>query len=365
LAECFAFDAMALSVVVRQSLPWQAQTAASRLATDDDTTRLQAWLQRTIGLSRLGRDTTHQAIEAIARENTFHPVRDYLDSLTWDCTERLGHWLPSYAGTVDTPYTRAVGRMFLIGMAARIARPGCKADYVLVLEGPQGILKSQLLAELAGPWFSDSLPPIHHGNKDLSQHLRGKWLIELAELAPMKKAEVAALNAFITRRVEQYRPSYGRAEVTEPRQCVFAGTTNATMYLHDPTGARRFWPIRASEVSAIKPLELKRDRDQLWAEAWQVYRKGAHWWPAAQFERDTIKPEQFTREAGDAWEDPIRDYLKNVTTATALDIAQGALGLEISARLTPHDQHRIAAILQHFGWVPRHDEERRWWEKPP
>jgi predicted P-loop ATPase len=360
-----AFDEMEQAARLMKRLPvapdgkHAGTDPAPRLARDEDVSQLQEWLQHQ-GLPRIGKDTVHQAVDQRARECSFHPVREWLDGLMWDGTKRLAGWLQTYLGaTGDKAYLAAIGAMFLIGMVARIYRPGCKADYMLVLEGEQGIEKSRACHVLAGDWFSDSLPDIH--DKDARQHLRGKWLVEIAELSAFSRAETEALKAFITRTDEKYRPPYGRLEVNEPRQCVFIGTTNKENYLKDDAGARRFWPVN---VDKIDLKGLRRDRDQLFAEAVVRFRRGDHWWPDTAFEQRVIRPEQEGRYEADVWEETVAEYLKGQSRVTVTQIARLALGFDTIAKVGTADQRRIAAVLKTLGgWKPGKDYQGRFYEK--
>src|SRR6185312_2751482 len=194
-------------------------------------------------------------------------------------------------------------------------------------------------------------------------HLRGKWLIEVSEMHAMSRAEAALLKAFITRSTERYRPSYGRQEVIEPRQCVFIGTTNRDSYLRDETGGRRFWPTKATRVD-IEALE--RDRDQLFAEAATLYRKGVPWWPNRDFEHLHIRPQQEARYEADAWEETIGAYLAVNAKVTIGQVAQHALGID-TGRVGTAEQRRIGAALERLGWRrERADgktdwQGKRWW----
>jgi predicted P-loop ATPase len=359
LAGAFAFDEMARIPMVLRPFHEGDPGPHPRPITDHDVTVLQETLQVS-GLRRVTAETVHQAIVAEAHARAFHPVRDYLDRLRWDGVPRLDTWLSHYLGTDGTPYARGVGRMFLIGAVARIYRPGCKMDYMPVLEGAQGILKSTSCAVLGGDHYSDALPDIR--SKDAALHLRGKWIVEVAELSALDRAEAAALKAFLSRAVERFRPPYGRAEVIEPRQCLFVGTTNKAIYLRDETGGRRFWPVVVTRVDIDA---LRCDRDQLFAEAVAAFRRGEPWWPSADFERDHARPEQEARYEADAWEQAIAEWLASSgrERVTVLEAARVALSME-SGRIGVGDQRRIAAALERLGWRRgrRGPQGERFWE---
>lgn len=370
LRGCFHFDEMLQVAVLVHPLPKGKPGILPRPVRDTDVSITQEWLQRH-ELRRLGKDIVHQAVALRAEEDAFHPIRDYLNGLRWDRKPRLNTWLAYYAGCepdeklsdeekdLQRQYISAIGRMFLISMVARVMRPGCKVDYMLILESIQGEGKSTIGEILAGQWFSDSLPNIGSDAVRLSQHLRGKWLIEIGELSAMSKTETEDLKAFLTRKEEQFTPKYGRLEVTEPRQCVFMGTTNKKTYLRDETGARRFWPAKAGTIDAAA---LAEDRDQLFAEAVNAYRAGEQWWPDRDFEKKFIQPQQEARREADAWEQTIGDWLETPvedegqksgitqrTTCTISDVAEKALRME-PGRLGTADQRRIAAALECLGW---------------
>jgi predicted P-loop ATPase len=361
LRDAFAFDEMQRCVMMFHEVGQPMVTLCQPIA-DEDVTCVTEFLQKA-GLKRISREVVRDAINQRARENAFHPLRDWLQSLVWDGQKRLNVWLTTRLGADLNPYTQAIGQMFLISLVARVFEPGVKCDYMLVLEGPQGGMKSSACAVLGGEYFSDGLPEIGDG-KDVSQHLRGKWLIEIAEMHAMSRAESAQLKAFITRQVERYRPSYGRFEVVEPRQFVFVGTTNKEAYLRDETGGRRFWPVK---VGKINIEQLDADREQLFAEAVHLYHSGEPWWSDREFEQKHIKPEQEARYEADAWEEAIEQYLSNHTKVTVGQVAKEALFIE-TPRIGTSDQRRITAIMDRLHWKRNNDgkpdwQGKRWWIK--
>ena len=348
LSQSFALDEMLQAPKLMQPLPGEPepQNFKPRPITDQDVTRSQELLQLA-GLKGIGKDLMHQAIDARAHENGFHPVRQYLGNLKWDGVKRVDTWLSFYLGAEQTPYTEAVGRMFLISMVARVYEPGCKADYMIVLEGPQGARKSTACAHLGGIWFSDSLPDVNAG-KDVLQHLLGKWLIEIPEMSALQRAEAARMKAFLTIRVDRYRRSYGRKEIVQPRQCIFIGTTNQSIYLRDETGGRRFWPVG---VGKIDTDALVKDRGQLFAEALRLFSQGEPWHPTDDFEKQYIRPEQDARFEVDVWEETIRAFLEEYQPESLLvgDLLKKAFEIESGHRST-RSQRRVTAILQRLGW---------------
>lgn len=216
-------------------------------------------------LFRPSKDFFWTFMSDFARQHGFHPVRDYLDALQWDRTPRLDRWLSTYGGADDSAYVGAIGALALIAAVRRVRRPGCKFDEMLVLESAQGTNKSSALATLAvsEEWFSDDLP-LNQDTQRVIERTAGRWIVEAAELAGMRKTDIEHLKAFLSRRVDRARPAYGRMSMEVSRQFVVIGTTNNDRYLRDGTGNRRFWPVKVSQFD----LEaLARDRDQLWAEA--------------------------------------------------------------------------------------------------
>jgi predicted P-loop ATPase len=359
IRDAFAFDEMQRTPMLMHAIGVPMAQFDRRPVADDDITILTEFLQKA-GLKRITRDTVRDAVNARARENAFHPVREYLDGLTWDGKPRVRVWMTTKLGAALSAYTQAVGTMFFVSLVARVYEPGCKVDYMPVLEGPQGAMKSAACAVLGGEFFSDCLPDVATG-KDVAQHLRGKWVIEIGEMHAMSRAESSQLKAFITRQVERYRPSYGRFEVVEPRQCVFIGTTNQATYLRDETGGRRFWPVKIGKINIDG---LAEDRDQLFAEAVHLFRLGEPWWPDKQFEQDHIKPQQESRYEADAWQETIISYLAPQQKVTVGQVAKEALFIE-AARIGTADQRRITAIMERLGWhrLPVDWQGKRWWSK--
>jgi predicted P-loop ATPase len=355
----FAYNEMWLTTFLVMPLFEPDPAFVMRRLREEDVGAVQEHLQK-VGLKSVGREIVRQAIHHVASEVQFHPIRGWIKRLAWDGVPRVRHLFTSYFGAPNTDYEAAISQMFLTSMVARVFRPGCKSDYMVVLEGPQGWKKSQACRVLGGEYFDDQMIDID--KKDASLKLRGKWILEWNEMRAYTRAEVTSVKAFLTRPIEIYRAPYGHEEIHEPRQCVFIGTTNQATYLTDETGGRRFWPIKISDIDLDA---LERDRDQLFAEAYQLYAQGFNWWPEPEFEAEWIKPQQEARFDTDPWEDIIRSTLAAHPEGsfTIMEMARGALGYGDN-RVSPADAKRIKACMTAAGWEPGPREKtRRPWRK--
>ncbi len=305
-----AYDRFASKLYAMKRPPFaqasENTNAYPRPWTDWDTGATMTWFQRTEGvLIDATKSATDTAIDQVGQLNAFNPLHDYLRSLKWDCEQRLPKLLASYFGAEPSDYASAVGTAWLISAIARAMRPGCQADYMLVLEGNQGARKSSALRELfSDAWFTDARISL---NDEGLKKLRGKWCVEIAELESFRGKAATEIKAFITSRVDHYRDSYGRRPQDYPRTCVMAGTTNEREYLVDRTGNRRFWPITCGDINIHA---IKRDRDQLWAEAYARFESGEQWW----LDNETgAREEQRKRELREPWYEIIAAWLENPT----------------------------------------------------
>lgn len=337
---------------------------------DGDDADLRFWLADNYGIEPGHKDIA-DALLGVARGAPFHPIRDYLDGLVWDGIERLPTWVIEYlrAGQGgESPtlsdrqlaardrYYTLVGEMWLVQSIARVRKPGCKADNVLILEGAQGLRKSTALKVLYGDeWFSDT--PLDLASKDAMEMIRGLWCCEMAELDALNKTDARRAKAFFSSATDRFRLPYGQRTARFPRQVVMAGTTNQQEYLKDWTGNRRFMPIDCGEVDIQGLQEV---RDQLWAEADHRFKDGAVWWPETEEEKGLFEEEQADRVDADVWEPVIQAWLRERLFAapperrstlfvTAADVMTNALGMDTHAMKRP-EQTRVGMILHTLGW---------------
>lgn len=279
LRGAMAYNEFSARPVRRGPLPWRpGETVADGRNgdpwEDSDDAGLRWYLEKYWRLE--GRQKVQDAWSMVISRHAFHPVRDYLAGLVWDGADRLDTMLVRWMGAEDTPYVRAATRKWMTAAVARVMEPGCKFDQLLVLVGAQGIGKSTLAYTLSQGWFSDSLNGM--SGKEAFEALRGVWIVELAELAATRRSEEETIKNYITKRVDTYRPAYGRQVVDYPRQCVFYGTTNDPNIIKDRTGGRRYWPVEVTGFDRGQLRGLEQEVDQLWAEAVARYRAGETRW---------------------------------------------------------------------------------------
>ena len=287
---------------VVDGLPWDKRATQW---TDSDDANLRVWLEKNYGLT--GKEKIADALTAVLTRHSYHPIRDYLNSLTWDGVPRLERLIIDYIGAEDNELNRVMTRKHFTAAVARVFRPGCKYDYCLVMTGPEGAGKSTLLNKMGGQWFNDSITTTE-GKEGMDQ-LRRAWIIELGELASIKRSDVESIKAYLSKRVDIYRAAYARRSAEHPRQCIFCGTTNEALFLKGDNGNRRFWVIPV-DPTLRKYSDwqdaIDRDRDQIWAEAVQCYKDGEKLYLSAELEAEAKKRQA---EYNDDHDDPVANML--------------------------------------------------------
>ena len=368
---------------VCDDLPWRKATDADPFWNNSDDNGLIDYVSKVYQLT--GKQALLDANDLAMSQSTFHPVREWLESLEWDGTERLDTMLCDYLGAEDNPLTRAMTRKHFTAAVARVMRPGCKYDYILTLIGPQGIGKSTLVKTMGGDWFDDSMTSIE--GKEGMEQIRGKWLIEFGELTNYKKSTSEAYKAFISKQEDSYRPAYGRKVEVYPRQCVFFATTNEPAFLKGDTGNRRFWTVECDKADIMKDVwdELPEEREQLWAEAVHYFRTGEKLYLPRELEKAAQQRQDdhnevaaderigvieafIRREIPQNWEDMTakqrRDYFTFGTageitalmetmprkTITAVEVLAECFGQTIDER-TRYRTKEINQILRGFHWL--------------
>lgn len=349
------WDEFSGDIIKVKAPPWslhEVHSGKSPLGpwSDTDDTLLSNWFNRN-GIN-LPDNAIFKIARLIAQKYSFHPIKEYIQSIKSDKTPRLGNAASTYLGAND-PTANIAFKRWMISAVARIFSPGCKVDHMIILESnKQGRSKSKALEVLGGKWFSDTAIDVQ--SKDALVALRKVWVLEWGELSALRKVDVNRLKQFITSRKDDYREPYGRSVSSHLRQCVFAGTTNQEKYLRDSTGARRFWPIKCDNINIEA---LKRDRDQLWAEAYEQYIAGVEWWPESEEEHTALAEAAEERFESDPWEDIIKVWIDDKEHSgtkefTTRDILNGAISRD-KQHQTRADSMRIGEILKRLGMIRR------------
>lgn len=282
----------------KDGLPWNKN---ANQWTDTDDANLRVWLEKHYDIT--GKEKIADALTAVLTRHSYHPIRDYLNGLTWDGVPRLDRIIIDYMGAEDSELNRAMSRKHFVAAVARVFNPGCKYDYCLIMSGAEGIGKSTLLRVMGGKWFNDSITTLE--GKEGMEQLRRAWVVELGELSSIKRSDVEQVKAHLSKQVDIYRAAYARRVLEHPRQCVFCGTTNEALFLKGDTGNRRFWVIPVvAELRKYKDWSeaIRRDRDQLWAEAVHYYKQGEPLYLSEELEAQAKQRQQDFNDDND---DPI------------------------------------------------------------
>ena len=331
LAGLVRFDVFLQRMLNKRSQEWS----------DKDDIALTLYIQRQTGLHRIGRDIVGQAVIEVAHKHESNCVREWMDGLRHDGTPRIDQFFSDCLGSDESEYTRAASRNFWISMVARVYKPGCKVDNMVVLEGAQGLGKSTSLRVVGGDWFAEQHESATNP-KAFAEILQGKLLVEISEMDAFSRVEVSRVKQTISCSADRYRASYGRYAIDHPRQCVFVGTTNRDDWSRDETGARRFWPITCGE---IRVDVIEANRDQFFAEAVKRHKAGEPHWLMPD---EQTREEQEERYQVDAWQEKIAEIVKGESGVTTAFVAE-KMGIEL-VRLDRATEGRIGKCLRFMGW---------------
>ncbi len=312
----------------------------------EDDTRVAAYLQARRGLVSVSSRQVKEVVNHYARQHPRNCVHEWLLPLVWDGVPRIAaafqtYWSARPSDQQPLIYLHAISRNMFVGLIARVMQPGCQLDEMVVFESGQGQGKTTALRILGGPWYAASHERVT--DKDFYQDLEGKWIVEISELSAFTTPQIERVKHAISTPTDRFRGSYDARSSDHPRQCIFAGTTNADDWGNDETGLRRFWPVRCGFVDR---LALARDRDQLFAEAFVEYQRSPDWWtvPAVSVEV------QADRQATDAWADLVLPYVALLSQARIVDVLAGAIKMTPD-QMDKWSQMRVAKILKFAGWT--------------
>lgn len=351
LAEKLAWCERRKRIEVVQDLPWHK---AGAQVTDVFFSRARGWLEAQLH-AQWSKELVIEAAVHVAQERSRDPVVDYLRALRWDGQPRVNRVLIDHGGAPDTMVVEAMTAAFFVGAVRRALKPGCKHDCVLVLEGKQGRFKSQFVQVLGGEWADDNLATLE--GVAAQQHVaEGPWLVEIAELTALLRADPARAKQFFSLREDRYRAPYDRVLTATPRRCAFVGTVNPLDgWLADATGGRRYWPIPIAciDIEAVRAL-----RDQLWAEAVARELEGEPHWLAGHAE-DLAQEEQAERLQRDPWHDLIEAWVEGRGPQTSKQL-HDMLEIPVERR-NNQTNARVAKVMVALGFVSKRSKHARLW----
>ena len=350
IRDCVKLDLFSHRAYLQRDLPWRSMKD-SQYWTNDDDSCLRNWVSDAYNVE--GKGFIDDAMKEYLVRHSYNAVKDYLLGLPkWDGKPRLETLIIDYLGAEDTEFTRTATRKALVAAVARVMEPGCKFDYVLTLVGPQGLGKSFIWKRLAGKWCSDSMSTVT--GKEAMEALLGFWIIELAELAALKKTEMEIVKQFISKQDDSFRPAYGHTVEHYDRQCIFVATTNNADFIRDPTGGRRWWPINVGvQPRKLSPFDDLTDDvvEQIWAEAVVYWQLGEDLFLDSRMEA-AARELQETHTEESPWAGAIREYAEkllpenwdNIGLAERRDYAQGKHNFDIGEGTVKRDRICAAEV---------------------